>query len=239
MPALTPRVATLESSSPVGRSLGRSDRQSERQSERQSQQRSASISDQATHHNRRKSANGGLTIALAVTALALFHTALFMRSIPLPIVVTSSLNGTERDVGLMFSLCADLEIVVMGVFIWRPLKHGERAAIAAGFAAFVAYFVVIAMARSVGPVFWAQILRAIRIALVTYLGIGFFQSLLPHRAGAAAALFSNAGQVGSVAAALGVGALGQAFGYESIFVARALLSAAALVMICLAPSGPD
>jgi len=126
----------LESSSPVGRSLGRSDRQSERQS----QQRSASISDEATHHNGCKSANGGLTIALAFTALALFHTALFMRSIPLPIVVTSSLNGTERDVGLMFSLCAALEIVVMGVFIWRPLNHGERAAIAAGFAAFVAYF---------------------------------------------------------------------------------------------------
>jgi SET family sugar efflux transporter-like MFS transporter len=197
------------------------------------------VSGEATRHKPRKSANGGLAIALAFAALAMFHTALFMGSIPLPIVVTSTLNGTERDVGLMFSLCAALEIVVMGAFIWRPLKQGERAAIAAGFAAFVAYFVVLVLARSVGPVFWAQILRAISIALVTYLGIGFLQSLMPHRAGAAAALFSNAAQVGSVAASLGVGALGQAFGYESIFFVCAVLSAAGLVLICLVRSGPD
>ena len=89
------------------------------------------------------------------------------------------------------------------------------------------------------PVFWAQILRAISIALVTYLGIGFLQSLLPHRAGAAAALFSNAAQVGSVVAAFGVGALAQAFGYASVFVVCAFLSAAGLVMICLVRAGPD
>ena len=135
--------------------------------------RARPVSGGALHRDRRKPPNGGLTIALAFTALALFHTALFMGSIPLPIVVTSSLGGVQTDVGLMFSLCAALEIVVMGALIWRPLRRGERAAIAAGFAAFVAYYVALVLARSVGPVFWAQILRAISIALVTYLGIGF------------------------------------------------------------------
>ncbi len=195
--------------------------------------RARPVSSEALHRERRKSPNGGLAIALAFTALALFHTALFMGSIPLPIVVTSSLGGAQTDVGLMFSLCAALEIVVMGVLIWRPLRRGERAAIAAGFAAFVAYYVALALARSVGPVFWAQILRALSIGLVTYLGIGFLQPLLPHRAGAAAALFSNAAQVGSVVAALGVGALAQAFGYASIFFACACLSAAGLAIICV------
>ncbi len=105
----------------------------------------------------------------------------------------------------------------------RP-AHGDRA----GFVAFVAYFVVLALAQSVAAVLWAQILRAIAIALVTYLGIGFLHSLMPHRAGAAAALFSNAGQVGSVLSALGAGLLAQAFGYTSIFAACAVLSAAGL-----------
>ena len=81
--------------------------------------------------------------------------------------------------------------------------------------------------------------RAIAIGLVTYLGIGFVQTLLPHRPGAAAALFSNSGQVGSVVAALGAGALAQAFGYSSIFIACAILSAAGLVMICLVRPEPD
>ncbi len=186
-----------------------------------------------------KPANGGPAIALAFAALALFHTALFMGSIPLPIVLTTTLGGTETDVGLAISLCAALEIVIMGALIWRPLKRGERPAIVLGFAAFAAYFVALALAPSVGAVLWAQILRAVGIALVSYLGISFLQSLMPHRAGAAAALFSNSGQVGSVAAALGAGALGQAFGWTSVFVACAALCVAGLVLVRLVEAEAD
>ena len=59
----------------------------------------------------------------------------------------------------------------------------RAAAIVVGFAVFVAYFIVLALARSVAAVLWAQILRAIAIGLVSYLGIGFLHSLMPHRAG--------------------------------------------------------
>jgi SET family sugar efflux transporter-like MFS transporter len=183
--------------------------------------------------------NGGLAIASAFAALALFHTALFLGSIPLPIVLTTSLHGGNGDVGLAMSLCAALEIVVMGALIWKPLKRSERTAIAVGFTAFIAYFVAVALAQSVSAVLWAQVLRAIGIALVTYLGISFLQTLLPHRAGAAAALFSNAGQVGSVAAALGSGVLAQGFGYGSLFVACAILSAAGLALVCLTPAATE
>jgi SET family sugar efflux transporter-like MFS transporter len=193
----------------------------------------------AVHVKRAKPANGGLAIMLAFAALALFYTAMFLGSIALPIVLTTSLSGTESDVGITMSLCAALEIVVMGALIWRPLQRGERAAIVAGFAAFIIYFIALTLARSVGAVFWAQIPRAIGIALVTYLGISFLQSLLPHRAGAAAALFSNSGQLGSVLAALGTGGLAKAFGYESIFIVCAILSAAGLALVCFTPAAPD
>jgi MFS transporter, SET family, sugar efflux transporter len=195
--------------------------------------RARPVSRAAGHSPPAKPAKGGPTIALAFAALVLFHTAMFMGSIPLPIVLTGALGGTETDVGLAFSLCAALEIVVMGALIWRPLKRGERPAIVVGFAAFAAYFIALALARSVSAVLWAQILRAVGIALVSYLGISFLQSLMPHRAGAAAALFSNAGQIGSVAAALGAGALAQAFGWTSVFVACAVLNIAGLVLVRL------
>jgi MFS transporter, SET family, sugar efflux transporter len=201
--------------------------------------RASPVSAHAGHGNPPKPSNGGPATALAFTALALFHTAMFLGSIPLAIVMTTSLGGAKSDVGLAYSLCAALEIVVMGALIWRPLKRAERPAIMAGFAVFVAYFVALALARSVGAVLWAQILRAISIGLVTYLGISFLHSFMPHRAGAAAALFSNAGQLGSVFAALGVGLLAHAFGYASIFVACAILSALGLVMVCLAPAAPE
>ena len=164
---------------------------------------------------------------------------MFLGSISLPIVLTTSLRGVESDVGITMSLCAALEIVVMGALIWKPLRRGERKAIVAGFAAFIVYYVALMLAHSVGAVFWAQIPRAIGIALVTYLGISFLHSLMPHRAGAAAALFSNAGQLGSVLAALSVGGLAKAFGYEAIFIVCAILSAAGLGLVCFTPAAPD
>jgi MFS transporter, SET family, sugar efflux transporter len=184
----------------------------------------------------RKDSGGGAAVALAFAALALFHTALFMGSVPLPIVITTSLGGTEAEVGWTMSLCAAFEIVVMGALIWRPVKRGERAAIVVGFAAFAAYFIALVFARSVAAVLWLQIVRAIGIGIVAYLGIGFVQSLLPHRPGVAAALFSNSAQLGSVVAAAGVGVFGQAFGYPSIFVVCAILSVAGLVLTCLVRS---
>jgi hypothetical protein len=115
----------------------------------------------AVHVHRARPANGGLAIMLSFAALALFHTAMFLGSIALPIVLTTSLSGAESDVGITMSLCAALEIVVMGALIWRPLQRGERAAIVAGFAAFIVYFIALTLAHSVGAVFWAQIPRAI------------------------------------------------------------------------------
>jgi MFS transporter, SET family, sugar efflux transporter len=201
--------------------------------------RSRVVLAEAGHARPPKPVNGGPAVALAFAALALFYTAMFLGTISLPIVLTTSLGGAESDVGITMSLCAALEIVVMGALIWRPLQRGERAAIVAGFAAFIVYYVALMLAHSVGAVFWAQIPRAIGIALVTYLGISFLHSLMPHRAGAAAALFSNAGQLGSVLAALSVGGLAKAFGYASIFAVCAFLSAAGLACVCLTPAAPD
>jgi MFS transporter, SET family, sugar efflux transporter len=201
--------------------------------------RSRVVLAEAGHARPPKPVNGGPAIALAFAALALFYTAMFLGSISLPIVLTTSLGGVESDVGITMSLCAALEIVVMGALIWRPLQRGERAAIVAGFAAFIVYYVALMLAHSVAAVFWAQVPRAIGIALVTYLGISFLHSLMPHRAGAAAALFSNAGQLGSVLAALSVGGLAKAFGYASIFAVCGVLSAAGLALVYLTPAAPD
>ncbi len=180
-----------------------------------------------------------MTIGLAFAALVLFYTAMFLSQFAFPIVLTTSLGGVTSDVGIAMSLCAAIEIVVMGAIIWRPLKRGERMVIAAGFAAFVVYCLTLALAGSVGAVFWAQVPRAVAIGLVTYLGISFLHSFMPHRAGAAAALFSNAGQLGSVLAALSIGGLAKAFGYASIFAVCAVLSAAGLALVCVTPRAAD
>ena len=144
----------------------------------------------------------------------------------------------------LYPVAAGLLGLALATFaVWVMVGHdplgGERKAIVVGFAAFVICCLMLAFARSVGAVFWAQVPRAVAIGLVTYLGISFLQTMMPHRAGAAAALFSNAGQLGSVLAALGVGALAKAFGFTAIFFIGAGLSAAGLVLVCLTPAVAD
>jgi MFS transporter, SET family, sugar efflux transporter len=60
------------------------------------------------------------TVGLAASSFTLFHTAMFMGSIALPIVVTRDLGGTKSDVGLIFSVCALLEVLVLLKFVLRP-----------------------------------------------------------------------------------------------------------------------
>ena len=184
----------------------------------------------AVAHRHEEASSGGSTIALAFSAITLFHTAMFLGAIPLAIFMTGPLGGAESDVGYAFSLCAALEIVVMGALIWRPLKRGQRGAILLGFAAFVAYFVALSLARSVDFVLLAQVLRAVAIGIISYQGISFLHALLPHHPGAASALFANAGQIGSVVASLSVGLLADVFGYSSIFAVCAALSGFGFVL---------
>lgn len=165
------------------------------------------------------------TTVFAASSLTLFHMAVFMGSIALPIMVTRDLGGTKADVGAIFSVCAFLEILVMLTFVIRPSRPGERGWLSAGFVAFVLYFLVIARAPSVTAILAAQLLRAIGIGFIGYLGISYPQALMPDRVGSAATLFSNTTNAGSLLAGLAAGGWAQTFGYPSLFLACAGLSA--------------
>ena len=81
--------------------------------------------------------------ALAVGSIGLFHMAMFMGSIALSITVVERLGGTESDVGLLFSLCAALEVLVMGCFVIRPTRGSRKLWMVSGFALFALYFVAL------------------------------------------------------------------------------------------------
>jgi MFS transporter, SET family, sugar efflux transporter len=172
-------------------------------------------------------------IWLAALSLTLFHTAMFMGSIALPIVVTRELNGTNADVGFIFSVCAFLEVLVMLVFVLFPSSPGDSHWISAGFLAFILYFVVMIWTPSVPFVLGAQLLRAVGIGLIGYQGISYVQALMPNRTGSAAALFSNTTNGGFLVAGIAAGAWAQFFGYRSTFLVCAGLSCLGFLMLHL------
>ena len=171
----------------------------------------------------------------AASSLTFFHMAMFMGSIALPVVATHELGGTKADVGLIFSVCAFLEVPVMFAFVLRPSAAGSRSWIAAGFLAFVLYFLTITWSPSVSVLLAAQVLRAIGIGLISYQGISYMQALMPNQAGSAATLFANTANLGFLSASLTTGGWAQAFGYRSMFLGSAFLSVLGLVMIQLQP----
>ncbi len=170
----------------------------------------------------------------AALALTMFATAMFMGSVALSISVTHDMGGEKQDVGHAFSLCAFLEVLVMSVFVIRPVNSSSRAWMSAGFAAFILYFAVIALVPTVTVVLAAQAIRAVAIGIVGCLGIGYAQSVVKG-VGAAAALFANAFNAGFLLSGLGTGALASAFGYQSLFSACAVLSGLGLLALLLQP----
>jgi SET family sugar efflux transporter-like MFS transporter len=157
------------------------------------------------------------TIWPAALALTLFNTAMFIGSNALSIVTVNSLNGSESDVGWLFSLCAALEVVVMGAYVVRPAKGATRPVLVIGFALFGAYFLICLLLPGLTTLYWAQIPRAVAIGIVSVIGMLYVQDAMPRQAGSAAALFSNTVNAGFLLSGAATGVWADAFGYWSLF----------------------
>jgi SET family sugar efflux transporter-like MFS transporter len=174
---------------------------------------------------------------LAVGSIGLFHMAMFMGSIALSITLVERLGGNESDVGLLFSLCAALEVVVMGCFVIRPTRGSRKLWMLSGFALFALYFVLLIAFPTLAMAYWAQIPRAAAIGIVSVVGMIYLQSLMPSRVGLAAALFSNAVSVGAILSGALTGPWVSAFGYASVFGLCVALTIAGGILILMRNGG--
>ena len=164
-----------------------------------------------------------LAAAPAVIAMTAFHLVMFMGSNAMSIVVIEEL-GTATDVGLLFSLCAALEVLVMAVFVVRPVEGDTRWLLLLGFALFALYVVMPIIWPTLASLYWGQIPRAIAIGIISVLGMAYIQGLLPGRAGIASALFGNTMSAGFLLSGLGTGLWAEGFGYWSLFIVCAVVS---------------
>lgn len=174
--------------------------------------------------------NAKLTLTLlrsaapAILALSAFHTAMFMGSNAMSIVVAQDI-GSQKDVGLLFSLCAGLEVVAMGAFIARPSLSSKRWLLFVGFALFAAYFLMAIAWPTLTSLYVGQLLRAAAIGIISIVGMETVQNMLPGRPGTASGLFGNTISVGFLFSGLGTGTWADVFGYWSLFLLCAGLCA--------------
>jgi len=161
--------------------------------------------------------------APAVIAMTAFHTVMFMGSNAMSIVVVREL-GSETDVGLLYSLCAALEVLVMVLFVVRPMARVSVPLLVLGFALFAGYFLMALLWPTLLSLYLGQILRAAAIGILSVVGMAYVQQLLPGRAGIASALFGNTMSAGALLSGLGTGIFAEAFGYWAVFGVCLVLS---------------
>jgi MFS transporter, SET family, sugar efflux transporter len=167
-----------------------------------------------------------------VIALTAFHTAMFSGSNAMSILVAQEF-GAPADVGLLFSLCALLEVVAMSLFVIRPAAGASRWLLLVGFAILAAYFALPIVWPSLPAFYAGQLLRAVGIAIVSIVGMAYLQELLPGRTGTAAALFGNSASAGLLLSGLATGVWADQFGYLSLFAACGLLCLAGALPLCI------
>jgi SET family sugar efflux transporter-like MFS transporter len=163
-----------------------------------------------------------LSAAPVLMALAAFHTAMFMGSNAMSIVVAQDI-GTQSDVGILFSLCAGLEVAVMGAFVAWPDLSSKQWLLFVGFLLFGGYFLMAMAWPTILSLYVGQLPRAAGIGIISIVGMEMVQDMLRGRAGTASALFGNTISVGFLLSGLATGTWADAFGYWSLFTLCAAL----------------
>jgi SET family sugar efflux transporter-like MFS transporter len=175
---------------------------------------------------------------MAMIGLGLFHTAMYAGSFVLPLYVTHVLGRPTGDVGVLFSVCAAVEVPAALALMAVPARMNTKRMIALGLALFVLYFALAAITTRMVVLAVAQIARGIAIAVVGALGITHMQELIPGQPGRATTLFANTATAGSLIAGITAGGTAQAVGYRgALLFCGALATAALLVFIAAKDAG--
>jgi MFS transporter, SET family, sugar efflux transporter len=128
---------------------------------------------------------------LAAASFTLFHTAMLSGSVALPLYLTRTLERPDRDVGLLFSVCALVEVPAALGLTLLPARVGKQRVILLGMLLLTAYFLLVAASSSMPLLVGTQVARGVALAVVGALGITYVQDLLPRATGRATALFAN------------------------------------------------
>ncbi|GIM96207.1 MFS transporter [Paractinoplanes toevensis] len=171
---------------------------------------------------------------LAAGSFTCFHTAMLSGSVVLPLYVTGTLHRPDSQVGVLFTVCALVEIPAALATMLIPAGVRKKV-ILAGMALFAVYFVLVASATTMPALIGTQVARGIALAVAGTLGITFVQDLAPDSPGRATTLFANTLTVGSLVSGLLAGAIIQAVGFRSALLACAALAVAGCVLLAAVP----
>jgi MFS transporter, SET family, sugar efflux transporter len=170
------------------------------------------------------SSPGGIPVLLTVS-VTLFFTAVFAGGLALPLFVTRALHQQPASVGVLFSVCAAVEVVATLGLAVVPARVSQRALILGGFGSLVCYHALTVVSSGMLMLVIGQVFRGVGIAIVAGAGIRYFQDLLAPATGRATTLFANACTAGILVSGILSGVALEHFGYQTTFLLCAVVAA--------------
>ena len=170
---------------------------------------------------------GRLAVTLLAAGIMLSFTAVYAGSVALPLFVTRVLHRPASAVGVLFSVCAAVEVAAAVGLAAIPVRVSQRLIILGGMSMLVIYFLLTAVAHGMPLLLAGQAARGIAIAAVAAAGIRHFQDLLAPATGRATTLFANATTAGLLAAGVLAGGAVALVGYRTTLLLCGLTAAAA------------
>jgi SET family sugar efflux transporter-like MFS transporter len=169
-----------------------------------------------------------LAMFLAILLILAAHT---INLLNLPLFLTDDLAGKGRDVGIAFGIGPAAEVPLMLWFGLLAARGHGLGLIRFGAAMTIGYFLLLPWAHAPWQVFPIQILHGLSFAVISNVGILFFQELVPGQAGLATAIYANATNLGALLGYFAFGALARPLGHRGLFFVSAALTAATFVIV--------
>jgi SET family sugar efflux transporter-like MFS transporter len=140
---------------------------------------------------------------------------MFAGGLALALFVTRGLRQPSASMGILFSVCAAVEVVATLGLAASPARISQRTLILTGFGA---YHLLTVAATGMPLLIAGQVLRGVAIAIVATAGIRYFQDYLAPATGRATTLFANASTTGLLISGILSGAAVENFGYRTTLI---------------------
>jgi len=170
-----------------------------------------------------------------IIGVTLIFTAVSLRTVTIPLLITSTLKGSYADLGIFAGLAAALELPFMVAWGYALRWLSKHTIIICGALLYAVYLVLISRAGSVTDVLWLQLLNGPATAALLTIPISYLQDAIKGRVGLSTSLLDVSHVVAGLATAALFGVLTAAVqDYPRLMVVAAGLSAAGAVALFVA-----
>lgn len=149
----------------------------------------------------------------------------------IPLFIVNELHGTYKDVGIVVSICAGLEIPIMLALGSLGKKVSNHTLVLYGCFILVMYYIILSISTEPWQLIPAQLLQATFVAIVMGNGLSYFTERLPTSPGLATTLYANTTTIGRLLGSLGGGFIAQVLGFRHVFWVCLMLAVIAFFIL--------